>query len=124
VAPEMAIACRRTVDRMQKIKVADDGEWAQVEDLAHRGDDLVMRDGFRSKGVQRDRGRLRLADRIGNLKLAAAGQSGGYDVLGDPAARICRRAVHLGWILAREGAAAMSGHAAIAVHDDLAPGQA
>src|SRR5690606_34931905 len=79
VAPEMAIACRRTVDRMQKIKVADDGEWAQVEDLAHRGDDLVMRDGFRSKGVQRDRGRLRLADRIGNLKLAAAGQSGGYD---------------------------------------------
>ena len=65
-----------------------------------------------------------LADRVGDLHLAALGQPGGDHVLGDPAHRVGGRAVDLGRVLAGEGAAAVAGVAAVGVDDDLAAGQA
>ena len=65
-----------------------------------------------------------LADRVGDLRLAAAGQARGDDVLGDPAHGVGRRAVDLRGVLAGEGAATVAGHAAVGVDDDLAAGQA
>ena len=63
------------------------------------------------------------ADGVGHLDLAALGRTGGHDVLGHPARRVGGRAVHLRRVLAREGTAAVPGHAAVGVHDDLAAGQ-
>ena len=50
------------------------------------------------------------ADAVGDLQLEALGQAGRHDVLGHPACRVGRRAVHLGGVLAGEGAAAVPGH--------------
>src|SRR5581483_5082632 len=70
-----------------------------------------------------DGDRLSDADRIGDLDLALPGKSGGDDVLGDIAGHVAGRAVHLGGILAREGAASVAAIAAVGVNDDLAAGQ-
>ena len=43
--------------------------------------------------------------------------------LGDPARRVRRRAVHLGEVLAREGATSVRAPAAVRVDDDLPSGQ-
>ena len=67
---------------------------------------------------------MRHADRVGDLQLAAPCETGGDDVLGHPPAGICGRAIDLGRVLAREGAAAVARHPAVGVDDDLAAGQA
>ena len=63
-------------------------------------------------------------DAVGDLHLEPVGEAGRDDVLGDPAGGIRRGPVHLRRILAAEGAAAVAGHPAVAVDDDLAPGEA
>src|SRR5207248_3431447 len=50
----------------------------------------------------------------------ALGEAGRHDVLGHVARGIGARAVDLGGVLAREGAATVAGHAAVGVDDDLA----
>ena len=65
-----------------------------------------------------------IADGVGDLDLEPVRQPGRDDVLGDIARGVRRRAVDLGGVLAGECAAAMTGHAAVGVHDDLAAGQA
>ena len=77
-----------------------------------------------AEGLDEQADRLGLADRVGDLDLAARGEAGGDDVLGDPAHRVRGRAVDLGRVLAGEGAAAVAGHAAVGVDDDLAAGEA
>ena len=67
---------------------------------------------------------MRDADRVGDLHLAAVGQAGRDDVLGDVARGVRGRAVDLRRVLARERAAAVAGHAAVGVDDDLAAGEA
>ena len=74
--------------------------------------------------VDREADRAGDADAVGDLDLEAVGEPRGHDVLGDPAGGVGRGAVHLRRILAREGAAAVAGHPAVAVDDDLAAGQA
>jgi hypothetical protein len=74
--------------------------------------------------VDVDRHRLGHADGVGELDGAAVGEAGGDDVLGEVARRIGGRAVDLGRVLAREGAAAVRGRAAVGVDDDLAAGEA
>ena len=65
-----------------------------------------------------------LADRVGDLHLDPVGQPGGHRVLGHPAHRVRGRPVDLRRVLAGERAAAVPGHAAVGVDDDLAAGQA
>ena len=77
-----------------------------------------------AEGLDVQAHRLGHADRIGDLDLAAVGESGGDDVLGHPAHGVGAGAVHLGGILAGEGATAVASHAAVGVDDDLASGQA
>ena len=76
------------------------------------------------KRLHADRGRLRDADRVGDLDFAAVREAGRDDVLRDVARGIRGGPVDLRWILAGERAAAMTRHAAVRVDDDLAPGQA
>ena len=77
-----------------------------------------------AEGLDEQADRLGLADRVRDLDLAARGEAGGHDVLGDPAHGVGGGAVDLGRVLAGEGAAAVAGHAAVGVDDDLAAGQA
>ena len=77
-----------------------------------------------AEAVDLERDRVRDADRVGDLELAAAGEPGGDDVLRDVAGGVGGRAVDLGRILAGERAAAVAGGAAVGVDDDLAAGQA
>ena len=74
--------------------------------------------------VDIDRQRLGHADGVGELDRAAIGKTRRDDVLGEIARGIGGRTVDLGRILAREGAAAVRGRAAVGVDDDLAAGQA
>ena len=77
-----------------------------------------------AEGLDHHRHRMRDADRVSDLHLGPVGQPRGDDVLGDPARGVGGRAIDLGGVLARERAAAVAGHAAVGVDDDLAPGQA
>ena len=88
------------------------------------GVDLGRVDGLGAEGLDQDRDRVGHADGVGDLDLAAAGGAGGDHVLGDPAGGVGGRAVDLGRVLAGEGAAAVAGHAAVGVDDDLATGEA
>ncbi len=75
-------------------------------------------------GLDHQRQRVRDADRVGDLHLAAVGEAGRHHVLGHVARRVRGGAVHLRRVLAGERAAAVAGRAAVGVHDDLAPGEA
>ena len=84
---------------------------------------MLVRYRASAEGVHPDRDRLGHADGIGQLDLAALGQTGGHHVLCHPAGGIGRRAVHLGGILAGEGAAAVGGGAAVSIHNDFPAGE-
>ena len=96
----------------------------EIHDLHQRAFELGFVDVARAVQVDIDRQRLGDADRIGKLKGAAIAQSRGDDVLGEIARGVGRRAVDLGRILAREGAAAVRRRAAVGVDDDLASREA
>ena len=64
------------------------------------------------------------ADGVGELDFGLVGEAGGHDVLGDVAGNVGSGAVDLGRIFAGECAAAVTAHAAVGVHDDLAAGEA
>src|SRR3954470_16203723 len=74
--------------------------------------------------VDVERPRLGGSDRVGELDRAALRNTGGDDVLGEVAGDIGCRAVDLGRVLAREGAAAMRAGPAVGIDDDLAAGEA
>ncbi len=86
--------------------------------------DLAAADLLGAEGLDHDRDRVRDADGVGDLHLGALGEAGGDDVLGDLAGGVGGGAVDLRRVLAGEGAAAVAGHAAVGVDDDLAAGEA
>ena len=86
--------------------------------------DVLVGDHAGAEGLDEDADRGGLADRVGDLGLAAARQAGGDDVLGDPAHGVRSGAVDLRGVLAGERTAAVAGHAAVGVDDDLAAGHA
>src|SRR6185369_17452705 len=83
--------------------------------------------GARLAGAERvdeDRHRLRDADRVGDLDLDALRDAGLDRLARDVAAEVGAAAVHLGRVLAAEGAAPVPRRAAVGVDDDLAAGHA
>src|SRR5207302_5033905 len=66
---------------------------------------------------------IRNADRIRQLDFATLGQPAGDDVLGNVSRHVSGGAVDLRRILAAEGAAAVTSHAAVGVDNDFAAGQ-
>src|SRR6187401_1833064 len=81
----------------------------------------VVADFAGAMGVDVQRQRLADPDRISELDGAAAGKAGGDDILGQIARGISGRAVDLGRVLARKGAAAVGRCTTISIDDDLAP---
>src|SRR6185295_2428096 len=68
--------------------------------------------------------RLRYADGVGHLHLAATGQLGADDVFRHPAGGVARGAIDLRRILATESPTAVPAHATVGVDDDLATREA
>src|ERR1035437_2682781 len=112
------------VDGPPQLERGDDAKGRQVEMLGDKFLDALDRDCLGAEGLHQHRHRLDHPDGVRHLDLALGRHARGDDVLGDPVSAVGRAAVDLGWILAAEGAAAVAGVAAVAVHDDLAPGQA
>ncbi len=112
------------VDRTLQVEHLEDAERAQIEDLTDDVGELAVVDLAGAEGLEHHGGRLGHADGVGELDLALVGETGGDDVLGHVACRIGGGTVDLGRVLAGERATTVTGHAAVGVDDDLAPGQA
>src|SRR5690606_10070035 len=95
----------------------------EVEDLPDGGLDSLPWYPGSAEGIHVDGDRLRHADRVRELDLAAARQPRGDDVLRRPARRVRPRPVHLRRVLAAERAATVPRRPAVRVHADLAPRQ-
>ena len=65
-----------------------------------------------------------MANGVGELDFAAVGQSRRDDILRHITAHVSRAAIHFARIFAGKRAAAVTSHAAIAIDDNLAAGQA
>src|SRR5438309_3995067 len=124
VAAEVAVRRGLLVDRPVQLEVLPEGAGPQVEVLVDELGDLRLGHALGPVGLDHQRHRVRHADGVRDLDLAAVGQAGGHDVLRDVARRIGGRAVDLRRILAGEGAAAVAGRAAVGVDDDLSAGEA
>src|SRR6202521_4808807 len=124
VTAEMSISCGLAVDRPAQIEVTDDGGRAHREVLSDQRLDTPVRDGPGAEAVGVDRDRLGDPDGVSQLDLDALGNAGGHQVLRDVAGHVAGGTVHLGGVLAGEGAAAMASDTAVGVDDDLAAGQA
>ena len=107
-AAEVTVRGRLAIDRPTQVEIADDCAGPQVEDLADSLLDRVDADLLGAERLDEDRERVRHADGVGELDLAAIGKTGCHDVLGDPARSVGGRAVDLGAVLARERAAAVT----------------
>ena len=102
VAAEVPVRRGLGVDRPLQVQLGDDGGGAQVEGGQHGLLDLAHRHLLGAEALHVEPDRVRLADRVRDLHLAPAGQSGGHHVLGHPAHRVRRGTVHLGRVLAGE----------------------
>ncbi|URD93002.1 hypothetical protein MUK42_28113 [Musa troglodytarum] len=106
-----------------QVQVDGDHPRPEVEVLLHNAQDLLVRDLAGAVGVHEHREWLRHADGVRDLHDAAAGEPTGDDALGRLPHDVGAAAVHLGGILAGEGAAAVRAPAAVGVDDDLAAGE-
>src|SRR5918992_259409 len=77
----------------------------------------------RTEGLDHHADRVGDTDGVGSLDHAPPGETRGDQVLGDPTGGVGARAVHLGCVLAGEGAPAVRRGPTVGVHDDLTPGQ-
>mmetsp|Transcript_24426 Transcript_24426/g.58520 ORF Transcript_24426/g.58520 Transcript_24426/m.58520 type:complete len:497 (+) Transcript_24426:101-1591(+) len=125
-AAEVAVRGGDVVLRLAKLQVARERAGARVEvDLHDVGDRLRGQvTVLGAVGLDEEGERLGDADGVRQLHARALAQARRDDGLGHPAARVGRRAVDLGRVLAREGAAAVRAPAAVGINDDLAAGQA
>src|SRR5262245_19555989 len=120
---EMAVGRGALIDRPTEPEMLPDAAWAQIHYAPERLLELGFADIAGAVQIDIERKRLRHADGVAHLQRAAVGEPRRHHVLGEIARGIGRRAVDLGRILAREGAAAMRSCPAIGVDDDLAPGE-
>ena len=92
--------------------------------LRDEGLEEIIGDLAGAEGVDQNADRLGDADGVSELNFDAAGEAGGDEVLGNVTGHVGGRTVDLGGVLAGEGAAAVTAHAAVGVDDDLAASEA
>src|SRR5262245_50175162 len=115
LATEVAVRGGVLVDRALQVQVADDRRRSEAEGLPHDLDELVRVHALCPERVDRERDRVRRADRVRDLDLEPLGGARGDEVLRHVPRHVRGRAVDLGRILAREAAAAVRRHPAVAV---------
>src|SRR3569832_1495120 len=123
-AAEVAVGGRLTIDGLQQIAHGDDDARTQVEDFANELDDPRLAEFAGADGIDRDRGRFGDADGVGHLDLAAGGDAGGDDVLGDITSGVGGGAVDFARVFAGEGSAAYARLVVVGVVVVLAVGVA
>src|SRR5207237_2176456 len=119
-----SVTGRRPVNWPLQLERVNDSFGGEVEHLGHDLFEHGVRQLPGAEGLYHHRYRAGHADGVGHLDFAAARQLGIDNVLGHPARRVRGGPVHLGWVLATEGAATMPGHTTIGVDDDLPAGKA
>ena len=119
-AAEVTVGSRLSVDRAAQVQHADDACRTKVKVPADDPDNLLIVDLAGAEGIHIDRGRLRHADRVGELNFHAVRISCRDQVLGDIARRVRRGAVNLRAVLAGEGSAAVTADTAVGIDDNLA----
>ena len=119
----MTVVGRLAVNRAAEIQLINDVRRLEAEHLVDRANDLRIRNGGRAEGLNVDADRVRMSDGVGELHFALRSELGSHDVLRDPAAHVCGAAIHLRRVFAGERATAVTAHAAVGVHDDLATSQ-
>ena len=122
-AAEVTIGRSLLVDRAAEIEHVNDAGRTQFEMFADECDDGFIGDLAGTEGIDEDGDRTCDADGIGKLDLATVSDAGSDDILRYIASCIRCRTVDFRRILAGECAAAMTGHAAIGIDDDLTAGK-
>uniref|UniRef100_A0A804N322 Uncharacterized protein n=1 Tax=Zea mays TaxID=4577 RepID=A0A804N322_MAIZE len=112
------------VAALLQVEVDADHPGPEVEVLLHDLEDLLVGDRAGAVRVDEHGQGLRHADGVRHLHEAAAGEAAGHDALGGLPGHVGAAAVHLGGVLAGEGATAVGSPAAVRVDDDLAAGEA
>src|ERR1019366_3069868 len=120
---EMPVGRSLPVNRTPQIQRLDNALRGQLEIGAHQIGNLAFVNLRGAKSIDQYANRLSYANGVGKLHFTAIGQSGGNDVLGDVARHVAGRAVNLGRVFAAECTTAVTSHATVGVHDDLAAGQ-
>ena len=116
---------RAAVNGVQQVQLLDDARRGQVIRLAHSGRKAIILAGTTcAKRIHIHHDRLFLPDGVGQRDLTALGKACRDDIFGNIPRHICAAAVYLGGILAAERTAAVGCKGAVAVHHELAPGQA
>lgn len=123
VGAKVAVLGRLEVDGLGEVELLDNDTGAEVEVGADDLDELIRVLLRGAVGVDVDRQGLRNTDGVRELDEATAGEAGGDERLGDPAADVGSRSVDLGEVLAGEGTTAVGTPAAVGVDDDLAAGE-
>src|SRR5439155_10368617 len=108
---EVAVGCRRRINRAKEVELVDERLRAHVEILLDVALEALVGDLAGTKSVHPHADGLGNADRVRDLNLAAAGEARGNDVLRDVARVVAGGPIDLRRILAAEGAAAMTAHA-------------
>ena len=120
VLAEVTIVGGLRVDRATEFELTDDLGGFEAEGLLHSDLDRLLGNRSGAEGVDVDRDGIRMADRIGELYLAASGKSGSDNILRNVAAHVGSGAIDLRGILSGEGATTVAAHSAVGVDDDLA----
>src|SRR5579862_9828748 len=123
-AAEVAIGRRLLVDRTAKIQALNDALGSQCEVFPDEIGQLAGAHLAGAKGFDQHADRLGHANGVREFYFRLLGELGSHDVLGDMARHVGCGTVDLCRVLAAEGAAAMTAHAAVGVDDDLAAGEA
>ena len=121
---EVTVVGRLAVNGTEEVELFDDVGGLETEGAEDGVLQFALADFVRAEGVDRDRDRLGITDGVGELDFGAVREAGGHDVLGHPASHVGGAAVDFARVLAAESSAAVTAHAAVAVDDDFASGQA
>src|SRR2546428_3648622 len=122
-AAKMAVGGSCFVDRTLEVERFDNRGRAEVEKFAQGCGKLMVRHDAGVEGVDQERNRFGDPDRVGHLDFTLRRESGGNDILRDMARHIASRTVDLARVFTRKRAAAVTAVAAVAVDDNLAPGE-
>ena len=115
----MSVGGKRLIDGTAQVEALDNGAGAEINDLRQDLSDAFILYLARTEGIHHDGYGARHADGIGKLDLTLIGNACGYHVFGGVASGIASGTVYLCGVLARKGAAAVTGIPAVGIHDDL-----
>lgn len=115
----MAVLGGLEVDGLGEIQLLDDDTGPHVEVGANDLDKLVRSLLRSAVGLDEDRQGLRDTDGVRELDEGSAGEAGGNERLGNPAAKVGGGTVDLGEVLAGEGTTTVGTPTTVCVDDDL-----